>query len=366
MDKYSLCFSVSNLGPKSFQKLINYFGDSKKAWEGTRSEYESLGILKLTYEKFENFRTSFDINKYIEKLEKENVQFISFPDKNYPKNLKKLPDPPIGLFVKGDVDLLKNKLSIGVVGTRKVTSYGREVTEFLVSELVNNGVCIISGLALGVDAISHRTALENNGLTIAVLGCGVNCCNPAENYNLYDEILKNNGLIISEYPLEMQPNKGTFPARNRIIAALSDGVLITEAAKGSGSLITAEWGFRLDKKVFAIPGQITSRMSDGNMELLKKGARSTGSEQAILVTNAEDILEEFKIQNAKVKNTSLKLKNLTKEEKKIVSLLQNEEMTIDEVSKKIKIPVSKLFISISSLELSGIVKNNGGKISFVN
>jgi DNA processing protein len=375
IDEFSLAFSVSNLGPKSFQKILNHFSSLEKAWAGTQEEFAEIGIVLKTYQTFDAFRKSFDIEKYVLKLEKENVSFISFLDKDYPASLKKLENPPIGLFCKGNINLLRHSelisesqeipkrvrddsvLNIAVVGTRKVTQYGRDVTEMLVSSLVTNGACIISGLALGVDGIAHRTAVLNNGKTIAVLACGVDCCLPSENYNLYSNILKNDGMIISEYPLSQPPNKGTFLARNRIIAALSDGVLITEAATGSGSLITAEWGLKLGKKVFAVPGPITSRMSDGSLKLLKQGAK--------LVSNVDDIIGEFKSQKGKVKSISQKLKvlNLSKEEKKIVSLLENEGMTIDEISKKTKLPVSKLFVSISNLELKGIIKNKGGKLS---
>ena len=279
--------------------------------------------------------------------------------------MKKLENPPIGLFAKGNLKLLDSSSSLrmtklAVVGTRKVTSYGREVTELLVSNLVANGECIISGLALGVDGIAHKTCVSNNGKTIAVLACGVDCCVPSENYNLYSNILKNNGLIISEYPLSQPPNKGTFLARNRIIAALSDGVLITEAAEDSGSLVTAEWGLKLSKKVFAVPGPITSRMSEGSLKLLHQGAT--------LVSEVDDVLNEFtrSASSGQERIKKFKTLNLTKEERKIVSLLENEPLTIDEIAKKTKLPISKLFASISNLELKGVLKNNGGRIKVVN
>lgn len=355
IDRYSLAFSVSNLGPKSFQKILNKFETAQNAWEGNKEEFAEIGIVLKTYKTFDEFRKSFDIEKYVLKLQKEHVEFISFLDKQYPKSLKKLENPPIGLFAKGNTSLFKETFSLGVVGTRKVTSYGREVTESLVSNLVLNGVCIVSGLALGVDGMAHRSAVSNSGKTIAVLACGVDCCLPSENYSLYRDILNNGGLIVSEYPLSQPPNKGTFLARNRNIAALSDGILITEAAEDSGSLVTAEWGLKLSKNVFAVPGPITSRMSDGSLKLLHQGAT--------LVRGVEDILEKFSISNSQFSNKSkIKSLNLSKEEKKIVLLLQNEEMTIDEITKKTKLSISKLFVSISNLELKGIVKNNGGKI----
>jgi DNA processing protein len=268
-------------------------------------------------------------------------------------------NPPIGLFAKGNLKLIDPSPSlrmtnIGVVGTRKITQYGKDVTELIVRKLVQNNVCIVSGLALGVDGLAHRVTLQNNGAAIAVLACGVDCCTPAENYSLYKDILKQDGLIISEYPLGQPPNQGTFLARNRIIAALSDGVLITQAAQDSGSLVTADWGLRLEKKVFAVPGSINSQMSKGSLKLLKQGAH--------LVTEANDVLQEFKTKNLKLKTAKHKFKNLTIEERKIISLLESEDMTVDELAKKLKIPVSKLFTSISNLEIKEVIKNSGGKI----
>lgn len=353
MDLHSLAFSISNLGPKSFQKLINNLGDSKKAWEGTEKEFEKVGIAGLTFKKFSTFRKAFDLVKYSKELEKEKVTFISYLDKEYPQGFKKLENPPIGIFVIGEINVLKENSKVGVVGTRKITSYGKNVTESIVLGLVENEVCIVSGLALGVDGVAHNTAVSNGGKTISVLACGVDCCLPAENFSLYSKILKNGGLIISEYPLSQPPNKGTFLARNRLIAALSDGVLVTEAAEDSGSLVTADWGFKLDKKVFAVPGPINSQNSKGCLKLLKQGAR--------LVTEAEDILGEFKIHNSKIKSGSRIFKNLSKEERKIIALLENEAMTIDEISIKTKIDVSKLFVFLTSIELMKIAKSMNGK-----
>jgi DNA processing protein len=365
MDKYSLAFSVSNLGPKSFQKLLNKFGSSDRAWNATELAYKELGILGLTFNKFEKFRREFDYVQYTGHLTKSKVEFIGFEDKRYPESLKKIENPPIGLFCKGNLTLLRHpgldpgssSLRIGVVGTRRITQYGRDVTNMLVSDLVKNGTIIVSGLALGVDGLAHRVTLENHGYAIAVLACGVDCCLPSENYSLYSQILKQNGLIISEYPLSQPPNKGTFLARNRIVAAISDGLLITEAAEGSGSLVTSEYALQYGKKVFAVPGQINSQMSKGSIGLIKKGG--------ILVQDAQDILSEFGTKNFKSKTSKNQFKNLSKEEKKIVMLIENEGLTIDEIARESKLPISKIFILISNLELSGIVKNNAGKLLVV-
>ncbi len=361
MDEFSLGFSLfDGIGPKKYLMLIKKFGSAKDAWEKLdHSNVKDAGMSENLFQKFENFRKEFDPNFYLEKLKKTKVTFVSFEDPQYPGQLKDLDAPPIGIFCKGNLDLLSSIHNIGVVGARKITSYGKSVTESIVTELVGNYMVIVSGLALGVDATAHKTALANKGSTIAVLGCGVDCVSPSENQDLYEKILDNNGLILSEYSLGMPPSKGSFPARNRIIAALSLGVLITEAAEDSGSLITAGEALKLGRKVFAVPGPITSQMSRGSLKLLKEGAK--------LVSSGEDILDSFQVktQKAKGKIERQKLKSLNAEEKKIVELLEIENQDLDALSKQTKIPIYKLLGIVTKLELSGILKNTNGEIGIV-
>ncbi len=366
MDENSacLCFSLSDgIGPKTFIRLLKHFGSAKNAWKDLDSaNFKHAGISENLYKKFDSFRKTFDLNEYLEKLNKTKVTVISYTSDKYPELLKQLQSPPIILFCKGNLELLNSTTNIGVVGARKITSYGKDVTEKLVSELVAYDFTIISGLAFGVDATAHKTALENNGKTIAVLGCGVDCCTPAENQDLYEKILDHGGLIISEYPLGQPPSAGSFPARNRIIAGLSLGVLITEAAEDSGSLITAEEARKLGRPVFAVPGSINSQMSKGALKLIRNGA--------ILVQSSKDILETFevKMQNgftasrAKGKITSQKLKGLNTKEKQIVQLVENEAISLDLISKQTKIPTVKLMVLVSSLEMRGILENKNGEV----
>ncbi len=360
---FALAFSNSSgVGPKSYQRLLKVFGSAENAWNSSSAEkFKEAGVGKVNFAKFEAFKTKFNIANYVEKLRKTKVEFIPYGDKYYPVGLTKIDSPPIGLYVKGDKELLLETQDIGVVGARKITSYGAQVTENLVSELCRAGFVIVSGMAAGVDAAAHKAAIESDGKTIAVLGCGVDCPYPKENERLYEEILDSNNLVISEYPLGMSANPGTFPARNRIVSALSLAVLITEAAEDSGSLITADHALTQGKTVFAVPGPITSQMSRGSLKLLKQGA--------VLVSSAEDILEKLKVKNqsaswrTKVKNATQNSKflNLNKEEQKIIECLENEEMTIDEIARETKIPISKLSIFLSEMELKGMVASNSGK-----
>src|SRR3989344_2676460 len=356
---YSLSFSLApGVGPKGFQNLLKLAGSAQNAWKGSSSDFKRSGVGKVNFAKFDGFRREFDIREYLRKLKRARVEFIPFGDKYYPERLKKIESPPIGLFIKGDQELLIGPQTIAVVGTRKITSYGREVTENLVGALCSSGFVIVSGMALGVDGIGHKSAIDNRGSTIAILGCGVDCPYPRENEKLYEEILDSGGLAISEYPLGMPANAGTFPARNRLIAGISQAVLITEAAEDSGSLITAGEAIKQGKTVFAVPGPITSQMSHGTLKLLKQGA--------VLVSSADDILKELNIKKQIVnsKNTN-QILNISKAEKKILETIENEERTIDEISRLTNIEIAKLSTILSEMEIKGVIRNNGGKFLII-
>jgi len=301
----------SGIGPMKFKKLLLGFGSAKNAWGASKPDLINALGEKLA-DSFDKFRDEFSINDYTKRLQALNVSFLILTDGNYPKLLSQIKNPPFVLYIKGDKEILpfaQNDPSTGsplrqgyagqagqaiaVVGTRRTTQYGREVTKILTEELVASGFTIVSGLAIGVDAISHKTAIENGGKTIAVLGCGVDCCYPLSNQHIYNSIVKGSGCVVSEYPLALRPTRGSFPVRNRIIAGLASGVLVTEGAEDSGSLITADYARKFGRPVFAVPGPITSSLSKGPYKLIQKGAK--------LVTKAEDILKEFKIQISNLK-----------------------------------------------------------------
>ncbi len=404
---YWLGFSAfPAIGPARFKKLLAEFGTAKNAWEAARRPLARL-IGEETAEKLEEFKNKFSIEGYIKKLKEKNVWFVTLEDEEYPELLKEIKNPPFVLYWRGNIEVLTDyarqprvsddarlqnsenqplnsaslskirhqpeaqpnfnssesglpRSTIAVVGARKTTEYGREVTKLLTTELVLNGFTIVSGLALGVDAISHMTALENGGKTIAVLGCGVDCCNPGENLSIYNSILEKGSCIVSEFPLGMKPTLWTFPARNRIIAGLSEAVLVTEGAQDSGSLITANFALKFNRKVFAVPGPITSSMSKGPYKLIQKGAK--------LVTDAKDIFEELKITNSKLqspnKSQSTKFKTANKEEQKILDLLRNEALHFDEIVRKTKFSSSKLSSLLSLMEIKGLIKSlDGGMFS---
>lgn len=290
----------------------------------------------------------------ITNLEKSNVKVLTKNDEEYPESLIDLPDVPMILFAKGNLDLLKAK-AISIVGTRMPTNYGRFVTEKFAETLAKAGVVIVSGLAYGVDAISHKKALEVGGKTIAVLGGGFNHIYPEAHTNLANEIAEK-GLILSEYAPFIKPTKFSFPRRNRIIAGLSLGTLITEASKKSGTIHTKEYALTYGKDVFAVPGNINSPKSELTNMLIK-------SAQAECVLSGNDILEYYGIST---QNEKKKMISLNFEEQTIINLLQNGEQDFDYLAKNSNISVNNLNSYLTTLEIRGLIKRMPAKTYMLN
>jgi DNA processing protein len=367
---YYLGFSlISGIGPKTFLSLLKFFKTAQKAWRASAPELERAGLSERLTKKLLVTRNEFNFAKYHELLKLKKASFVAKCDKEYPELLLQIPNPPIVLFMKGDKNVLWGGTGgrvqdgspqssratpfIAIVGTRKITNYGREVTKLFSTDLAINGFTIVSGLAMGVDALAAKACIDVGGKTIAVLGNGVDLCFPSSNESLYDRILKGNGVIVSEFPLGQVPTIGSFPSRNRIIAGLSLGVLVTEGAQDSGSLITADYAFKFNRKVFAVPGPITSSLSVAPLKLIEKGAK--------LVTCAQDVCKELKIENLKPKTDSkaLVFQNLTKEELKIARLLENEGLSFDEIVRGSKLGSSQVGSLLSMMEIKGFIKNTG-------
>lgn len=283
-------------------------------------------------------------------MQKMQVTYLILQDNMYPYLLKRIKNPPTILYKKGTYLFNKKDILVSIVGTRKITEYGKLVTEKLVTELVSTGCVIVSGLAMGVDALAHGATIGAGGKTIAVLGGGVDFCTPQENNVIYDKILASGGAILSEAPLGQIPNKGAFPRRNRIIAGLSLGVLVTEGDKDSGSLITAHDAFLFGRKVFAVPGPITSSVSQGPNTLIGHGAK--------MVISGEDILKELNMRCITGTRNITDIKGLNKEEKKIFDLLQNESLHVDEIVRRTKLSPSHIGTVLSLMEVKGLIKSS--------
>lgn len=287
--QYWVAFSVfPGIGPVRFKILRDYFGSVAAAWKANAQSLRNIHLGEKLIDQFLAFRKTFQLAEYLAKLEKLHVHVLTLDDPRYPARLKEIPDAPFLLYIKAKPGQKKLNLdrTIAVVGTRKITRYGQDVTRRIVEGLVSHGFTIVSGMAYGVDAVAHQAAIDAGGKTIAVLGSGIDIIAPPSNARLYRAISEEgHGAVVSEMPLGLRPNKGLFTARNRIISGLSLGVLVTEGADDSGALITARNAGEQGREVFAVPGPITSLYSKGPARLIKQGAK--------LVETVEDILDEF-------------------------------------------------------------------------
>lgn len=337
------------IGQKRFKILVENFGTAAKVWNASESILKKI-LDQSVFESFNQFRSKTNPDNLLQEVYKKDIKVLILTDKNYPERLKQIFDPPPVLYLKGEIKS-GDSLSIAVVGTRRITSYGREVTEKLVEQLSSSRLTIISGLARGVDALAHKVALNSGARTIAVLGSGVDNIYPPQNINLAAEIIKN-GALISEYPPGTLALPGHFPARNRIISGLSLGVLVTEADEKSGSLITASLALEQDREVFAIPGPIYSHLSKGPAQLIKQGAK--------LVTSADDILEELNIEQRFKENKVRQVIPSSKDEEIIIKLLENEpKQHTDQIQRESKFTTEKLNGLLVTMELKGQIKNLG-------
>ena len=276
---------------------------------------------------------------------------ITLQDKTYPAILKEIHDPPKEFFIKGEI-IPQDKIAIAIVGTRKCTQYGEQAAYDIASKLAKLGITIVSGLAKGIDTSAHKAALGNNGRTIAVLGTGMDkeSFYPISNYKLAEEIAKN-GAVISEYPPGTRGSKFTFPQRNRIVSGLSLGTIVIEAPERSGALITAALAIEQNREVFAIPGSIYEKNSQGPNQLIKMGAKA--------VIDIEDILEELNLLHLLTTKKKNKIKPENKEEEIILSLLSIKPIHIDEIIKKSKLPTSIVNSTLMILELKKGTRNLG-------
>ena len=280
------------------------------------------------------------------------IKKITKGQKNYPRFFLALENPPESIYYRGSLAIINKGRSIAIVGSRKMTRYGAQVIDQFVAAFVSEGIATISGFMYGVDTEVHRKTVEYGGITVAVMGGGIDEPYPADNNDLYTDIVQKNGAVISEYEPKSKPKLWMYPQRNRIVASLATlGVLVIEAGEESGSLITVEYAKKLNKNIFAIPGPITSAVSRGTNMLIKKGI-------AKIVTKPEDIIGVSQKPDVK---TQERMNNLNSIEKKIYFLLKNDEMTIDEIAVKLRENAAVVSAIVSMLSLRGLVSEAGGR-----
>lgn len=351
--KYWIALStVNDVGPGTIKKLLAVFGNPEEIFRAsTKDLIQVSGIGSTRAQSIASFKNWSKVDKIIKCLENTGTKAISIYSSDYPSILKEIPAAPVLLYVRGKIQE-DDRYALAVVGSRKATHYGVAVTETLVMELVEAGFTIVSGLARGIDSIAHKQALRSGGRTITVLGCGVDIAYPPENRGLMERIAER-GAVLSEYPPGTKPHKEHFPVRNRLISGISLGVLVVEATKGSGSLITASMALNQNREVFAVPGNIMSPTSSGTHALIKEGAK--------LVQNVNDIVGELShLLKGFIKQSSAKAVDLDDEEEFICKIIPVEPVHIDEITRKANIPPQRVMSILLSLELKGVVKQLDG------
>ncbi|MBN2008664.1 DNA-processing protein DprA [candidate division KSB1 bacterium] len=345
--------TVSGVGSTRLRALISHFKDVDRVFQASLQELIDVdSVDQKTALQIRAFK-DFDYGKkQCQTLDQIQGRIITFWDQEYPPLLKRMYDPPAYLFVKGELSS-QDALTIAVVGSRFASTYGKQVTETITRQLAHLGITIVSGLARGVDTVAHWTAMQSGTRTIAVLGTGLDRIYPPENKKLAEQI-ETQGALVTEFHCGVGPDAVNFPRRNRIIAGLSRGTLVTEAGDKSGALITANIAVDNNRDVYAIPGNVLNNKSNGCHKLIKAGAK--------LVTNADDIIEETfpEIKNG-VAVSPIQTDNLTVEEKAVISNLSNEPIHIDVLARKMNKASHEILITLLALEFNDFVKQMPGK-----
>ena len=352
--KYWVAFSrIPSIGTVRMRLLEAAFPSLREAWEAPESALKSAGLPPNVLKQVTSRRPDIDPDREMDLLQRAEVNAVTWHDAGYPAALKEIYDPPPVLFHKGGFTP-EDVCGVAVVGTRRASAYGREACAHLVKDLAAAGVTVISGLARGIDAIAHTTALEAGGRTIAVMGSGVDVIYPADHKRLAQRVAET-GALVSEYPLGTRPDSRNFPRRNRLLSGLSLGVLVVEAPMDSGVMHTVRFALDQGRDVFAVPGSVFSPTSLGANRLVQDGAK--------LVTDAADVLEELNVTRLAQQPVLPGIAPLPAPEGIEAEVLQHlgaEPMHIDEVRRQSALPVANVSSTLSLLEIKGLVKQVGG------
>lgn len=351
LKKYYVGFSlIKGIGAIRMKALEDYFGDLESAWNAPIQDLKESGLFEKICERIAEVRKDFNLEAYYANILKSDVKILIKDDPQYPRQLLEIDQAPPVLYLKGDI-IPEDEWGVAIVGTRKVTHYGKQVSEEFSRTLADHGITIISGLARGVDGIAHKTALEAGGRTIAVLGSGVDRIYPAEHRGLAQEIMKN-GAVISDYPPGTAPEASNFPPRNRIISALSKVTIIIEAGATSGALITAEFAVNQGKTVYAVPGSIYNVQSKGTNRLIQLGARP--------LLDIREVLQDIQVDLVQERKAIRQEYPIDLFEEKILNVLSAEPIHVDEITHLTQLPVSQISSYLAILELKGLTKPVGG------
>ncbi len=348
--KYWVGFNnIPGIGRVRLAQMESYFGGMEQAWCASPGELKRAGLDSAALRAINQWRGKIDPDTEMEKLKKYGIQVITCKDSGYPKRLKEIYDYPPLLYIRGSL-LPEDEWCLAVVGTRRATVYGKQVTGELVADLARNNITIVSGLARGIDTIAHRSALEAGGRTLAVFACGLDAVYPAENEKLARDIMER-GALLSEYPPGTRPRADNFPRRNRILSGLSLGVMVTEADEVSGAMITARMALEQNREVFAVPGSILSPVSRGTNHLIQDGAK--------LVRDYTDILEELNLTAVARQIEMREILPESEAEALLLKQLGSEPTHIDEVCRKSGLPTAEVSGTLAMMELKGLIKQVG-------
>ncbi|MCM8822618.1 MAG: DNA-processing protein DprA [Candidatus Omnitrophica bacterium] len=345
---------LNGIGPACASKLMSVYKDPRKIFDARPDEIKNL----LTHQAAESIRNWKNIKweQEIERVEKLGIKIFTMEEPGYPESLKQIPDPPIALYVKGNIP--NNAIFIAVVGTRNPSFYGATMAEKFSSELASYGFCIVSGLARGIDSIAHKAALKAKRQTVAVLGSGLEKIYPEENKKLADDISRS-GAVISEFPLDTPPEKFNFPRRNRIISGLSRAVLVIEAGLRSGALITAHHAAEQNKDVFVLPSDANRITGRGNNQLIKEGAA--------LIESVEEIIKEMNLEMVAEISSRQKIENkmeedLTEEEKLVYNVIKGKKIGFEQIQAETRSKPEHLMRILTGLEIKGLISSNPGYV----
>jgi len=341
---------VTGIGPAKLRALLDHFGDLETAWRAGSSDLREAGLDRRALETLLAARSAMDLDAEVAKVSRLGVKIVTWDNDDYPPQLKSIAAPPPLLYVKGAF-APADQWAIAVVGTRRATAYGREVTRSLVGDLARSGVTIVSGLARGIDAAAHEAALEAGGRTLAVLGHGIDFVYPPEHRRLAEQIIEH-GALVTDYPVGTPPEGGNFPPRNRIISGLALAVLVVEGDVSSGAHITADFAAEQGRDVFAVPGNILQRASRLPNTLIQQGATP--------VLSAEDILEQLNLTMVAQQAEAREVIPQDATEAKLLGLLSAEPVHIDDIQRTTGLPISQVSSTLALMELKGMVRQVGG------
>ncbi len=356
-NKYYCAFSYLNCSSLFKAKLFEYFDyDIKRAFQAEKKDmgnFSELYDISIPKEFFSR-KAKLDPDECLKSaLSKQGVKILTYEDENYPPLLKEIPDFPLSLYYLGDLSNIDYKNMLAIVGSRRATNVAKGALNSIISELNNSDITIVSGLAYGIDATAHESALNNNLKTIAVIGSGLDFQYPAQNKKLYSDIVSSGGIIFSEYHLGIEPFSSNFPQRNRIVVGMCEGTLVAEAQMKSGAMISAKLTLEYNRELMCIPGSILNPNTSGIYHLIKNGAG--------IVTVADDLLNNLGWDMIHNENENNNLNDLSEIQKEILDIISFEELSFDNIAQKTKSDISSLMVTLTELELKGLIKQSNNK-----